>query len=141
MNLEEIELALPHRYPFLMVDKIILLDIETNRIVGQKNLSINEQIFQGHFPGNPVMPGVLILESIAQTGGIFAHKVGYTDTAFLMSVSDAKFREPAIPGDVLYIDVKVLISSKGIKLEGVVTLQGKDSPIAEALLRLAFVKT
>src|SRR5579871_3323799 len=78
-NVKEIAQILPHRYPFLLVDKIIYMNLEENVIIGQKNVTMNEQFFQGHFPGIPIMPGVLILEALAQTGGILVHKKGYCE--------------------------------------------------------------
>ena len=73
LDIKEILKILPHRYPFLLVDKIVSIDLEANTIVGQKNVTMNEQFFQGHFPDAPIMPGVLILEALAQTGGILIH--------------------------------------------------------------------
>ena len=119
LNIQEIIKILPHRYPFLLVDKIVELDIEASRIVGIKNVTINEQFFQGHFPGVPIMPGVLILEALAQTGGILVEQKSRTDkTALLLSVNQAKFRRPVVPGDVLVLEVEgIHISSKGGKIQ------------------------
>src|SRR5690348_16143350 len=102
LNVKEISKILPHRYPFLLVDKIIYLNLEENVIIGQKNVTVNEQFFQGHFPGVPIMPGVLILEALAQTGGVLIHQKGYgAKLAVLLNVNNAKFRKPVLPGDVL----------------------------------------
>ncbi len=102
LDIKDILKILPHRYPFLLVDKIIEMNMEENTIVGVKNVTCNEQFFQGHFPGVPIMPGVLILEALAQTGGILVHqKMQNTKIALLLSVNNAKFRRPVVPGDVL----------------------------------------
>lgn len=115
LNVKEISAILPHRYPFLLVDRIIYLNLEENVIIGQKNVTINEQFFQGHFPGVPVMPGVLILEALAQTGGVLVHKkCPTTKIAVLLSISHAKFRKPVVPGDVLTLHATGLyIGNKG----------------------------
>src|SRR5277367_2628486 len=91
LNLKEIMQILPHRYPFLLVDRIVYLNLEENVIIGQKNVSANEQFFQGHFPGVPIMPGVLILEALAQTGGILIHQKGHDQQiALLLTINNAK---------------------------------------------------
>lgn len=97
---------LPHRYPFLLIDRIIHLDLNNNFIIGQKNVTLNENYFVGHFPGVPIMPGVLILEALAQTGGILVHQKMQTEKiAVLLTVNNAKFRKPVTPGDVLHLHV------------------------------------
>jgi len=104
LDVKEITKILPHRYPFLLVDRIIHLNLAENVIIGQKNVTANEQFFQGHFPGVPIMPGVLILEALAQTGGILVHQKGHNKKiAVLLSVNNAKFRRPVVPGDVLIL--------------------------------------
>ncbi len=110
---------LPHRYPFLLVDRIIRLDLEENIIIGQKNVTANEQFFQGHFPGVPIMPGVLVLEALAQTGGILVHQKGQTQKiAVLLNINNAKFRRPVVPGDVLILQaVGLHFSAKGGKIQ------------------------
>lgn len=118
IDIDEIIRILPHTYPFLLVDRILDIDLENNRIVGQKNVTINEQFFTGHFPGKPIMPGVLIIESMAQVGGILMHKKGIKGLKVLMSVYDARFRRPVTPGDVLIIDVQAtFLSQRGGKCE------------------------
>ncbi len=110
MEQGEIQSLLPHRYPFLLVDRIRELDPD-RRVVGIKNVTINEPFFQGHFPGRPVMPGVLILEAMAQVGGVLAFKsMGQTarPVVYLTGVESAKFRKPVVPGDQLRFEVEVL---------------------------------
>ena len=118
LNDKEIENILPHRYPFLLVDRILHIDLEAGEIIGLKNVTVNEPFFQGHFPGAPIMPGVLLLEALAQTGGILVHQKGYTKKiAVLLNVANAKFRKPVLPGDVLHLHAKGLhISSTGGKM-------------------------
>jgi 3-hydroxyacyl-[acyl-carrier-protein] dehydratase len=115
LDVKEISRILPHRYPFLLVDKIIYLNLDENMIIGQKNVTCNEQFFQGHFPGVPIMPGVLILEALAQTGGILVHQKGHNQKiAVLLNINNAKFRRPVVPGDVLFLHATGLhLSSKG----------------------------
>ncbi len=115
LDVKQISKILPHRYPFLLVDKIIYLNLEENVIIGQKNVTINEQFFQGHFPGVPIMPGVLVLEALAQTGGILVHQKGHNQKiALLLYVNNAKFRKPVVPGDVLTLHACGMhISQKG----------------------------
>ena len=115
LGVKEIVKILPHRYPFLLVDKIIYLNLEENVIIGQKNVTSNEHFFQGHFPGVPIMPGVLILEALAQTGGILVHQKGYSEKiAVLLNINNAKFRKPVVPGDVLTLHATGLhFSHKG----------------------------
>jgi 3-hydroxyacyl-[acyl-carrier-protein] dehydratase len=101
---------LPHRYPFLMIDRIVDIDGD-NSAVGAKNVTMNEQYFQGHFPGLPVMPGVLIVEAMAQTAGaicIRAAGVAKPSLVYFLTIDGAKFRKPVVPGDQLRIQVKKL---------------------------------
>jgi len=114
-NVKEIAQILPHRYPFLLVDKIIYMNLEENVIIGQKNVTMNEQFFQGHFPGIPIMPGVLVLEALAQTGGVLMHQKGYSEKiALLLNINHAKFRKPVLPGDVLTLHATGLhLTQKG----------------------------
>src|SRR3989344_3391897 len=115
---KQIEKILPHRYPFLLVDRILEINLEENEIIGLKNVTVNEPFFQGHFPGAPIMPGVLILEALAQTGGILVHQKGYDQKiAVLLNIANAKFRKPVLPGDVLHLHAKGLhISGNGGKM-------------------------
>lgn len=116
---KEIEKILPHRYPFLLVDRILKINLEDNEIIGLKNVTVNEPFFQGHFPNVPIMPGVLILEALAQTGGILVHQKGYVKKiAVLLNVANARFRKPVKPGDALYLHAKgVHVSGNGGKVK------------------------
>jgi 3-hydroxyacyl-[acyl-carrier-protein] dehydratase len=109
IDINEILTILPHRYPFLLVDKIVELE-EGKRAKGIKNVTVNEPFFQGHFPGHPVMPGVLIVESMAQVGGILAFKSAKVEdqVLYFMGIDDARFRKPVLPGDRLELTVEVL---------------------------------
>ena len=126
--------AIPHRYPFLMIDRVI--DLMRNRsAVGIKNVSINEGFFQGHFPNHPVMPGVLIIESMAQTAAVLVVETLGPEAAgkvvYFMSVEGAKFRRPVVPGDQLHIHVEKLRNRGNVwKFQGVARVDGM--PVAEA---------
>ena len=107
IDIKEILAILPHRYPFLMVDRVIEMEPDV-KAIGIKNISVNEPFFQGHFPGNPVMPGVLIVEALAQVAGILAFKSGVQgNTVYFMSIEKVKFRKIVMPGDQLRLEVKV----------------------------------
>ncbi len=108
LEIEEIMSLLPHRYPFLLVDRIVECDDEKH-IVGIKNVTVNEPFFQGHFPGQPVMPGVLQLEAMAQTAGILLNRIaGNPDgVPFFMGIDGARFRQVVKPGDQLRIEVEI----------------------------------
>lgn len=115
LSQDEIQRLLPHRYPFLLVDRIIGLELG-KRIEGLKNVSINEPFFQGHFPGRPIMPGVLIAEAMAQIGGILAllsvpENQG-NSSLFLLGLDKMRFRQPVVPGDQLRIIVESLRAGK-----------------------------
>lgn len=117
LDLQEIVKILPHRYPFLMVDRI--LEIETGkRIVGIKNVTINEPFFQGHFPEHPIMPGVLIIESMAQVAGILAYLSASEEdrkkVTYFLAIDNARFRKPVIPGDVLRLEMVTTMNRRGI---------------------------
>jgi 3-hydroxyacyl-[acyl-carrier-protein] dehydratase len=140
LDINAIQSILPHRYPFLMVDAVLEME-RLKRIVGIKNVSINEHFFQGHFPGKPILPGVLIIEAMAQTGGLLLlleipdreHKLLY-----FVAVDDARFRRPVVPGEQLRLEVTV-ISWRGnfCKLRGVGTVNGELA--AEATLMCKMV--
>ncbi len=120
ISLKEILEILPHRYPFLLVDKVVSVDLEKNLIVAQKNVTFNEEFFQGHFPGAPIMPGVLLLEALAQTGGILVHQKGFTNkSAVILNVNQAKFRTAVKPGDILMLYAEALhVSARGGRIRG-----------------------
>jgi UDP-3-O-[3-hydroxymyristoyl] N-acetylglucosamine deacetylase/3-hydroxyacyl-[acyl-carrier-protein] dehydratase len=121
-DINDIEKMLPHRYPFLLVDKII--DLQENTITGVKNVTRNEPFFQGHFPGNPVMPGVLQIEAMAQVGGIFAlSKVDEPEkyTTYFMKIDKVKFKRKVLPGDTIVFDLKLLTPIR----RGIVHMGGK----------------
>lgn len=121
---EDIIKILPHRYPFLLVDRITELELGKNA-TGIKNVTVNEAFFQGHFPEKPIMPGVLIIEAMAQTGGVlarlsvFGEKEKFGDSIYFMSMDKVKFRRPVVPGDQLIFRVEALrTGSKVWKMAG-----------------------
>lgn len=127
LGIEEIMRILPHRYPFLLVDRIV--EMEANkRCVGIKNVTINEPFFQGHFPGHPIMPGVLIVEAMAQVGGVLL--MGTVDdpeskVVYFMSLDNVKFRRPVMPGDQIRFEIEILqIRSKVCRIAGVAKVDG-----------------
>jgi len=135
-SLDEIKRILPHRYPFLLVDRILSMELGQH-IVGLKNVTINEPFFVGHFPHNPIMPGVLIIEAMAQVAGILAllttpENLG-NQNIYLMSLDKVRFRRPVVPGDQLILDLKVLRGGKKFfKMEGKATVD--KNLVAEAEL-------
>lgn len=133
LDVKDIVKILPHRYPFLLVDRILEIDIEKGTILGQKNVTINEAFFQGHFPDAPLMPGVLILEALAQTGGVLVHLKGEIPRiAVLLNVNNAKFRNPVRPGDVLMLHGEgIHFSSKGGRVKVEARVQDKVAVEAE----------
>jgi len=132
MDIKEIQKFLPHRYPFLLVDRIIEIEPGT-KAIGIKNVTVNEEFFQGHFPGQPIMPGVLIIEAMAQVGGILAFSSGANmgKTVYFMSIEKAKFRKPVVPGDQLRLEIQVLQQRGNVwKFSGNANVEGKV--VAEA---------
>ncbi len=108
MNILEIQKILPHRFPFLLIDRITELEPKS-KAVGLKNVTINEPFFQGHFPDYPIMPGVLVIEAMAQVSGILAFQSGAEgNSVYFMSIEKAKFRKPVVPGDQLIFEVNVV---------------------------------
>ncbi|MBP7276096.1 MAG: 3-hydroxyacyl-ACP dehydratase FabZ [Kiritimatiellae bacterium] len=135
MDILDIFKALPHRYPFLLVDKIIESDMQ-EWIVGIKNLTINEPFFQGHFPGNPILPGVLQLEMMAQVGGVLLnHRTQHNgQVAYFLAVDKARFRRIVRPGDQLRIEVRFIKFRLGMgRFHGQVLVDGEIASEAELM--------
>jgi len=137
MDVLEIQRLLPHRFPFLLVDRVVEL-LPGERLVAYKNVSAGEPFFQGHFPGHPVMPGVLVLEALAQASAILCYSSTGFDPArkvtYLMAIDGARFRRPVVPGDRLQLDVTVLrLKSVVVKSRGVATVDGQVVAEAEFL--------
>ena len=139
LDINDIRGILPHRYPFLLVDRIV--EMEPERIVGIKNVTVNEPHFTGHFPGAPVMPGVLQIEAMAQAGGILAQRLidfdPRTQVMLFMSIDAAKFRRAVVPGDQLRIEVVPLRKGKIFKMKGEIKVDGQVVSSAEFLAGLA----
>jgi beta-hydroxyacyl-ACP dehydratase FabZ len=139
LDINEIREILPHRYPFLLVDRIV--ELEADRIVGTKCVTANEPFFQGHFPDFPVMPGVLIVEAMAQTAGVLVLK-NMADRrnklVLLVAIEYAKFRKPVVPGDTLHIEMKVIKRKASVaKMAGRATVEGVLVAEAEVMCKLA----
>lgn len=117
LDINEIMQILPHRYPFLLVDRITEME-PGKRIVGLKNVTINEPFFTGHFPGHPVMPGVLIIEAMAQVGGVLAYlssdEATRNKVTYFMGIDNARFRKPVTPGDQLRLELVTTMNRRGI---------------------------
>ena len=126
-GIEDIMKVLPHRYPFLLVDRIVELE-EKTRVVGIKNVTINEPFFQGHFPGHPIMPGVLIVEAMAQVGGMLL--LGSVEdpenkVVYFMSLDNVKWRKPVKPGDQMRFELEVVqIRGRVCRMRGVTRVDG-----------------
>jgi 3-hydroxyacyl-[acyl-carrier-protein] dehydratase len=137
----EIASLIPHRYPFLLVDKVVDLD-RGQTAVGIKNVTINEPFFEGHFPGNPVMPGVLIIEALAQTAGVVAMDAeleeGQSSLIYFMTIQDARFRQPVVPGDQLQLHVTKERARRNVwRFRGEAKVD--DQVVAEATFSAMFV--
>jgi len=138
LDIQAIQQILPHRYPMLLVDRII--ELEPERIVGIKNVTINEPFFAGHFPDFPVMPGVLIVEAMAQVAGVLVLKdlADRQKVVFLAMIEQAKFRRPVLPGDQLRIEMKVgKRRANVVKMYGQATVNGNVVAEAEVMCKLA----
>ena len=139
-DIQKIMELLPHRYPFIMIDRIIEL-VPGKKVVALKNVTINEPFFQGHFPGEPIMPGVLIIEAMGQAGGVLAaesmdlKKKG--SLIFFMGMDKVKFRKPVVPGDQLILEIQFLKQrSQAFKMSGIASVD--DQRVAEAELLATF---
>jgi len=138
LDIQAIKKILPHRYPMLLVDRI--LELEPERVVGIKNVTGNEPFFEGHFPEYPVMPGVLVIEAMAQVAGVLvlSQLADPQKVVFLATIEQAKFRRPVVPGDQLLIEMKVLKKkSRVAKMAGTATVDGKVVAEAEVMCKLA----
>lgn len=143
LKYEDIIDLLPHRYPFLLVDRIIELELG-KKVVGVKNVTANESFFQGHFPGKPIMPGVLIIEAMAQTGGVLARvtlsegKPQETDAVYFMSMDHVKFRRPVVPGDQLRFVVEAIRTGSRVwKMAGKAYVEAEIVAEAELVATVA----
>src|SRR6267142_146099 len=139
LDINEIRAILPHRFPFLLVDRII--EMEPERIVGIKNVTFNEPFFMGHFPEFPVMPGVLIVEAMAQAAGVLVLKQiedRENKLVLLVAIENARFRKPVVPGDTLRMEMKVIKRRASVaKMAGVATVDGLVVAEAEVMCKLA----
>jgi 3-hydroxyacyl-[acyl-carrier-protein] dehydratase len=140
LNIQEIMKLIPHRYPFIMIDRILEV-IRHEKIVALKNITINEPFFQGHFPENPIMPGVLIIEAMAQAGAVLAAKSidreFHNSLIYFMGIDKVKFRRPVTPGDQVIFEVKFLKQrAKVFKMAGIAYVDKKV--VAEAELMATF---
>ena len=140
MDVKEIQEIIPHRYPFLLIDKILEVE-EGVRAVGQKNVTINEPFFQGHFPGYPVMPGVLIIEALAQVGAVAMLKKEENKgkLAFFAGIDKVRFREQVVPGDTLRLEVEIT-KMRGPIGKGTGKAYVGDKLVAEGELMFALQK-
>lgn len=139
-DIQKIMNLLPHRYPFIMIDRILEL-VPGEKVVALKNVTINEPFFQGHFPGNPIMPGVLIIEAMGQAGAVLAAESlpgkQQDSLIYFMSMDKVKFRQPVVPGDQLIFEMKFLKKrAKVFKMSGVALVDGKR--VVEAELMASF---
>lgn len=144
LDVNDIQKILPHRYPFLLIDGIEEME-RWKRIVGIKNVTINEHYFQGHFPGKPIMPGVLIIESMAQAGGLLLlQEVPDRDKKLLyfVAIDNARFRRPVVPGDQLRLEMNVLAWRNGFcKLQGRATVEGDLAAEATLMCKMVDLET
>lgn len=139
LDVNEIMELLPHRYPFLLVDRVIEID-PGKKIIGLKNVTINEPFFPGHFPGHPVMPGVLIVEAMAQTAAILVYSSSDDNKGkitYFVGIDNTKFRKPVVPGDQLRLELEIMGCRRGIyTFSGKAYVDGKL--VTESELRATF---
>ncbi len=139
MNIQQIMKTLPHRYPFLLVDRLEEVE-EGVRVNGYKNVTINEPFFQGHFPDHPIMPGVLIVEAMAQVGGAYVtalDDLGDDKVTYFVGIDKARFRKPVLPGDILRMELELISKRRGIyQFKGIAYVG--DTKVAEAELKATF---
>ncbi len=139
MNIQQIMKTLPHRYPFLLVDRLEEIE-EGVKVHGFKNVTVNEPFFQGHFPEHPIMPGVLIVEAMAQVGGAYVtaiDDIGDAKVTYFVGIDKARFRKPVLPGDVLRMELELISRRRGIyQFKGVAYVG--DTKVAEADLKATF---
>ncbi|WNH51438.1 MULTISPECIES: 3-hydroxyacyl-ACP dehydratase FabZ [Stenotrophomonas] len=137
-DITQIQALIPHRYPFLLVDKVLSIDYEKRTIVATKNVSINEPFFQGHFPSQPIMPGVLIIEAMAQAGGVLTQLTLGRDAQsklfYMVKVDKARFSRQVVPGDVLemHVEIKRVIRNMAV-YDCVAKVDGEVVACAEVL--------
>lgn len=133
IDIKELQELLPHRYPFLLVDRIVAMEPGV-KATGLKNVTINEQFFQGHFPDQPIMPGVLMIEALAQVAGVLAYRSGASPgkSVYFMSIEKAKFRKPVVPGDQLKLEVTIVQHRGNVwKFSGSAVVEEKVAAEAE----------
>ncbi len=139
LDINEIRDILPHRYPFLLVDRIV--ELEAERVVGIKNVTLNEPFFTGHFPDFPVMPGVLIVEAMAQTAGVLVLKTipdRHKKLVLLVTIENARFRKPVVPGDTLRMEMTIIKRKASVaKMAGKATVDGQVVAELEVMCKLA----
>ena len=135
MTINEIKKRIPHRYPFLLVDRVT--KIEDGKLEAYKNVTINEEFFNGHFPEHPIMPGVLIIEGMAQALGLLVNKDAIPMTPLFASIEKARFKAPVVPGDRLVYEVEVVKARRNIiKGAGVAKVDGKIVATAELMFAI-----
>ncbi len=138
LDILEIMERIPHRYPFLLVDRVIDINEEKTKIVAYKNVTVNEQFFNGHFPGHPIMPGVLVIEGLAQALGVLVMGDLKDQVPYYASIDNCKFKAPVRPGDKLVYEVEVVrIKGKMIKASGVAKVD--DKVVAQADIMCAIM--
>jgi beta-hydroxyacyl-ACP dehydratase FabZ len=140
LDIKKIMECLPHRYPFILIDRIVEVEPE-EKIVAIKNVTINEPFFQGHFPGEPIMPGVLIVEAMAQAGGVLVYQTTgpepFKDGIYFLGLDRVRFRKPVVPGDQITLTAKVIHHRKrAVKMAGTAHVDGEL--VAEAVLMAVF---